>query len=543
MDFPRTGPYLRRLEQVPNDGTFVTLAASALGAKFTAPTAAAAACLCIDINPSGTKVAYGGGTTPFVQMSPWDDRAAGGWGTRYGNPATLPPGAVNALAFHPSGKWLLVAGALSPFARIYPIQRNGWGTALADPATLPLGTVSSCAWSPDGNYLVLGQATGRVEVWAFDASGAGAWGAKGTSLSAILGSQTVLAAAWHPSGQYVAFGGSATGSLNLSIYQWTGSAFGTLLTNTEGEGISPAVSFTGGGDVTGAVNALAWSPDGANLAIGESATPFVVVYPFDQYAGERYGWGRIGPKFANPATLPAGSVASVAWGKRADGEIMVCAHTTTPFMTAYPWKADTGGFGTKFTDPVALPAGNGAGAAVSPTHASIVIAHATTPFITAYPFTTSVWSPQPATINDGPPGILQIDANSVNEMVIYVNGDGVVEDKIQYKPLVGTYSMPIPLPPADGPTTIPGQIAYFSLGSLRFWRGQVVWLDTVANNGRLVDSGTTGAIRLAGICLEDVDNSAAAETAWARVLMAMPFAVRPKADASLPIVRAWLWRE
>jgi hypothetical protein len=33
------------------------------------------------------------------------------------------------------------------------------------------------------------------------------------------------------------------------------------------------------------------------------------------------------------------------------------AHATSPFVTAYPWSGS--GFGTKFTNPATLPAGQG----------------------------------------------------------------------------------------------------------------------------------------------------------------------------------------
>jgi hypothetical protein len=63
------------------------------------------------------------------------------------------------------------------------------------------------------------------------------------------------------------------------------------------------------------------------------------------------------------------------------------AHTTTPFVSAYPWSAS--GFGTKFTNPGTLPTGNGIGVAFSPAGTEIAIAHATTPFVSAYPWSAS----------------------------------------------------------------------------------------------------------------------------------------------------------
>jgi hypothetical protein len=40
------------------------------------------------------------------------------------------------------------------------------------------------------------------------------------------------------------------------------------------------------------------------------------------------------------------------------------AHTTSPGVSAYPWSSS--GFGTKYTNPATLPAGNGLSVAFSP---------------------------------------------------------------------------------------------------------------------------------------------------------------------------------
>ena len=42
-------------------------------------------------------------------------------------------------------------------------------------------------------------------------------------------------------------------------------------------------------------------------------------------------------------------------------QFIAVAHSTSPFITAYPWSSS--GFGTKFTNPTTLPASNGYGVA------------------------------------------------------------------------------------------------------------------------------------------------------------------------------------
>jgi hypothetical protein len=43
------------------------------------------------------------------------------------------------------------------------------------------------------------------------------------------------------------------------------------------------------------------------------------------------------------------------------GNAIAVAHTSTPFVTAYPWSGS--GFGTKYTDPATLPGSFGTGVA------------------------------------------------------------------------------------------------------------------------------------------------------------------------------------
>ena len=77
------------------------------------------------------------------------------------------------------------------------------------------------------------------------------------------------------------------------------------------------------------------------------------------------------------------------------------AHTTSPFITSYPWSGS--GFGTKYTDPATLPTGNGNGVAFSPSGGDIAVAHLTTPFVTAYPWSAGFGAKytDPATLPTG----------------------------------------------------------------------------------------------------------------------------------------------
>jgi hypothetical protein len=60
--------------------------------------------------------------------------------------------------------------------------------------------------------------------------------------------------------------------------------------------------------------------------------------------------------------LPTGTGNAVAFSS--DGATIVIAHSTTPFITVYPWSVS--GFGTKYANPATLPTGTGNGVAFSP---------------------------------------------------------------------------------------------------------------------------------------------------------------------------------
>ena len=90
------------------------------------------------------------------------------------------------------------------------------------------------------------------------------------------------------------------------------------------------------------------------LAVAHSTTPFVTAYP---WSGSGFG-----VKFTDPATLPTGTGNGVAFSP--SGDALAVGHSTTPFVSAYPWSVY--GFGTKFTNPSTLPTNTGNGVAFSP---------------------------------------------------------------------------------------------------------------------------------------------------------------------------------
>lgn len=109
---------------------------------------------------------------------------------------------------------------------------------------------------------------------------------------------------------------------------------------------------------------------GANaqvVAIASTASPRVLVYPWSDTTG-------FGTKFANPATLPTGNGASVAFSP-SDATLAVGLGSPRD-LNCYAW-SNTTGFGTKFADPPGKPGSIGSSLAFSPSGTSLVLGSAT----------------------------------------------------------------------------------------------------------------------------------------------------------------------
>ena len=88
-------------------------------------------------------IAVGHDTTPYITAYPW---SSSGFGTKFANPATLPTGQGNGVAFTASGDAIAVAHGISPNITAYPWSNSGFGTKFANPATLPTDSGNGVAF-------------------------------------------------------------------------------------------------------------------------------------------------------------------------------------------------------------------------------------------------------------------------------------------------------------------------------------------------------------------------------------------------------------
>ena len=128
FDDGRTGAYRH------SQGRTIFVPDYTISASFTADASVTAALVPPGPDPA---IAVAHDTTPFVSAYPW---SAGGFGTKFSDPATLPTGGGYGVAFSSAGDAIAVAHSTTPFVSAYPWSGSGFGTKFSDPATLPANT-------------------------------------------------------------------------------------------------------------------------------------------------------------------------------------------------------------------------------------------------------------------------------------------------------------------------------------------------------------------------------------------------------------------
>jgi WD40 repeat protein len=121
------------------------------------------------------------------------------------------------------------------------------------------------------------------------------------------------------------------------------------------------------------------------VAIGHATTPFCSAYPIVQVG---VGSGVFGSKYSNPGALPAAAVLGAAFSPTGD---YIAANTaTTPFLQV--WAFDiANGWGTASSNPSVLPTAGGTGGtgkqiAWRPQGDFIAMAMSSSPYIAVYAF-------------------------------------------------------------------------------------------------------------------------------------------------------------
>lgn len=132
--------------------------------------------------------------------------------------------------------------------------------------------------------------------------------------------------------------------------------------------------------ITAQARGIVWHPDGKTVFSAVNSSPYIQASTaINPATGDGYA---LGGNYANPGILPAGPAQCV--DVHPSGFAVGVGHTTSPFISVYPWLS--AGFGTKIANPSTLPAAQVNAMAFSPQGDFIATGCQTTPFIEAWAF-------------------------------------------------------------------------------------------------------------------------------------------------------------
>lgn len=347
---------------------------------------------------------------PTIQNTQWDDVAY-----EMASVDVLPQGRCGVLSWSNDGKYLAtnIGYGISPFIAIYELIGGTTLKSISVSSELLSGIyeVNALAWSPDGKYLVIGYTTSPyVTICSFD----------GISLNKIynhniISTSHVGTIEWSPDGKYLAIGTNA--SPYFYIYEFNGGIFtrktitspsfpqGTLYVDTTkwsndgkffviGYRTNPFISIykissgvftllpTPSSKPTGFVFDASWSKDNKYLAVGHQNSPGITVYSIN---------GDIFTKLTNPDVIPSTNVVSgVSWDT--SGEYLAVAHNTSPFISIYKFNDNRL---TKLLNSTLIPTGIAHKISFSPNGLFLAVGSEARPFLLVYTIAYSTESLRP----------------------------------------------------------------------------------------------------------------------------------------------------
>jgi hypothetical protein len=130
---------------------------SGFGTKYADPTGMPGAVHGLDWKSTGDYIVVGESLTPFIQIFPWSNST--GWGTVLADPGTIP----TSTCF--MAKWsdrsfasgtpntIIYATDNSPYVNSYTWTGSAWGTKSGNPVTLPTGTGTGASFNAANNLM------------------------------------------------------------------------------------------------------------------------------------------------------------------------------------------------------------------------------------------------------------------------------------------------------------------------------------------------------------------------------------------------------
>ena len=290
--------------------------------------------ICVDIKSDKSVVIVGhndggSGYPDFFSAYPL---SCNGLGAKYAAPAGILPDIAYGVRFSPNGSYVAIGKNDSPRVLVYPWS-SGFGTKYADPATSLPGGVNAVAFSPANNAIAMvTSVSAYIHAYRWSSSG---FGTK-YSNPASLPPGGCVDIKFSPNGSSVAV--MSDTSPYVAVYPWNyTTGFGTKYAN-------PSPALTGdGGD-----GSVAFSPN-SNVIVMGTGNKGSLIYAYKWNPG-------FGTKYDDPATLPEGTVWSIAFS--ASGSTVVASHSYGDHISAYPWNYTTG-FGARYANPITVGAAYG----------------------------------------------------------------------------------------------------------------------------------------------------------------------------------------
>jgi len=311
-------------------------------------------------------VAVSHSTSPYISIYPWT--SAAGFGSKISNPASLPAGNGQAVAFSPTGTEVVVGVDTSPYINAYPWSKTGFGTKFSNPATLPSGDISAVAFNPTGTVLFLLSSYFGGTIYAYNWSSSG-FGSLITSVNPGTGANALAVS---PDGNNVsAIGGS---SPYLKTYPWTGSAFGSAYS---------------GGNPGASGRSVSFSPNNNAVAAGRGSSNGITTFLWTDVTG-----------YGTQYTATGQNDPRLIFDKTGNYIFYVSGSVNT--AGAVPWNGS--GYGAEVSISAGSPVGSGKQVAVSPNNNFVAFAGATSPYVAVYPWAGSSWgaiSANPSTLPTG----------------------------------------------------------------------------------------------------------------------------------------------
>jgi WD40 repeat protein len=280
----------------------------------------------IAFNKAGDVVAYAiyrGSVTLNPAIGAWRWSGSTGFGTKYTNPSTLPPGTGYGIDFTANEDALAISHANSSFISVYRWSYvTGFGTRYSNPASALTGTGNACDFHRDDNALAVATATPYVYQW----NSSTGFGTRYSNPSGIP--TTAYDCEFSPDGTVLAYASISTPWIHA--YRWSSAGYGTKYSNPT----------TLPGDRT---EKIAWNPTGTAVAV--AGWMGVVVYRWSNTTG-------FGTRYS---AAVAGDGRGVSFSN--DNTAIAAASQDSPRIQAWPWNDNTG-FGTKYSNPGTLPTGS-----------------------------------------------------------------------------------------------------------------------------------------------------------------------------------------